>query len=301
MSRIVRLAAAAYPLDRLANWVEYEKKLEHWVSEGAQQADLLVFPEYGAMELALIGRSGTSCNLQTPLQDVSSRLAQADAILATLAQRYGVYICSGSGPAFDPAYPEGPVNRARLITPQGRVVAQDKQIMTRWERDPMGAVPGGGLQVFETDLGRIGILICYDAEFPLLGRAMAEAEIILVPSCTETVAGYWRVRIGAMARALENQCVTVMASLTGEAPWTDVADTTIGAGGVFGPPDRGFPDSGVLASGALGEPGWTYARLSLDAIAEVRANGEVLGQAHWEEQAGRTAQAPHVSLRASFA
>ena len=61
------------------------------------------------------------------------------------------------------------------------------------------------------------MLICYDSEFPLLGRALQDADLILVPSCTEALAGYWRVRIGAMARALEMQCVTVMASTVGDA------------------------------------------------------------------------------------
>ena len=94
---------------------------------------------------------------------------------------------------------------------------QDKQVMTRFEAEVWEVVPGGPLQLFDTALGRIGILICYDSEFPLLGRALSEADILLVPSVTEALTGYSRVRIGAKARALENQCVTVMASVVGDA------------------------------------------------------------------------------------
>lgn len=89
--------------------------------------------------------------------------------------------------------------------------------MTRFEREEFGIAPGDGLRVFDTALGRIGILVCYDAEFPLIARAMVEAgaEILLVPASTETERGYWRVRIGAQARALENQCIAVQARRSG--------------------------------------------------------------------------------------
>ena len=85
--------------------------------------------------------------------------------------------------------------------------------------------------------------------------------MILAPSCTEALAGYSRVRIGAMARALEAQCVTVMASTVGDAAWSPAVDTNTGAGGVFGPPDTGFPPTGVIAEGMLDHPGWTVAEV----------------------------------------
>ena len=108
-----------------------------------------------------------------------------------------------------------------------------------------------------------------------------------MPSCTEALSGYWRVRIGAMSRALENQCVTVMSSLVGNNDWSEAVDMNTGMGGVFGPPDVGFPDTGVLAEGTLNQPGWTYAEVDLDAIAHVRADGRVLNRTHWQEQESR--------------
>jgi predicted amidohydrolase len=143
------------------------------------------------------------------------------------------------------------------------------------------------LQIFETALGKIGILICYDSEFPLLARAMSEADLILVPSCTEAMTGYSRVRIGAMARALENQCVTVMSSTVGFCDWSYAVDENTGTGGVFGPPDTGFPATGVMAEGSLNQPGWTYAEVDRDRIAHVRADGVVLNRKHWDDQHGR--------------
>ncbi|WP_299867093.1 carbon-nitrogen hydrolase family protein [uncultured Roseobacter sp.] len=289
------IATAACPLDFLTSWAQYEDKISAWVSEAAQAgAKLAVFPEYGAMELATLGGEAAAGDLERSLYAVSDRLPEADALHGKLAAAHDIHILAASGPA---ATATRPVNRARLFAPGGQIGMQDKQIMTRFERDIWGVIGGGPLQIFDTAIGKIGVLICYDSEFPLLGRALADCDIILVPSCTEALSGYWRVRIGAMARALESQCVSVMASLVGEAPWSDAVDISTGTGGVFGPPDTGFPANGVLAVGEIGAPGWTYAEVDLQAIAHVRADGVVLGRTHWAEQIGRDAAAPIVTLR----
>lgn len=284
----MKIATAAYPLDAMSGWSQYATKIEAWVAEAAGEgADLLVFPEYGAMELALLAGPDAAADGEACLRAISDRIGDADELHDDLARRFGVHICAASAPVFDPEIAERPVNRARLFSPSGAMGIQDKQIMTRYERDEMDVVAGGPLRLFDTALGKIGILTCYDSEFPLLGRALRDADLILVPSCTEALSGYWRVRIGAMARALENQCVTVMASLVGEYPACPHTDLNTGMGGVFGPPDVGFPETGVIAEGTLDQPGWTYAEVDPAAIAHVRADGRVLGRAHWAEQDGR--------------
>lgn len=294
---MIRVATAAYPMDFLRDWAAYAEKIADWVARGAEGgAQILVFPEYGAMELATLSGAEVAGDLERSLSAVSDRLAAADDLHADLAARHGVHILAASAPCFDPALGDRPVNRARLFAPGGGRGAQDKQIMTRFEREEWGVAPGGPLRIFDTALGRIAVLICYDAEFPLLGRAVAEADIVLVPSCTEAQAGYSRVRIGAEARALENQCVTVMASTVGTCPWSEAVDTNTGRGGVFGPPDRGFPPSGIIAEGAMDAPGWTFADIDPAAIAGVRADGVVLNRRHWDDQQGRDAPAPSQPL-----
>ena len=291
----MKVATAAYPLDFLTSWAQYEDKISNWVSEATSAgAELVVFPEYGAMELATLAGQEVAADLEKSLFAVSDRLPEADELHRSLAAAHGVHILAGSGPA---STATRPVNRARLFAPNDLVGVQDKQIMTRFERDVWGVVGGGPLQIFDTALGKIGVLICYDCEFPLLGRALAECDLILVPSCTEALSGYWRVRIGAMARALENQCVCVMSSIVGTAPWSPAVDVSTGAGGVFGPPDTGFPADGGIAAGEIGAPGWTYADIDLEVIAHVRTCGAVLGRSHWAEQTGRDMPAPNVSLR----
>lgn len=290
----MKIAAAAYPLDVLTSWAQYEDKLGAWVAEAAGNgADLLVFPEYGAMELATLDGLDVAGDLERSLFSVSDKLAEADALHIRLAAEYGVHIVAASAPA---ATATRPVNRARLITPDGQIGVQDKQIMTRFEREVWGVIGGGPLQVFDTALGRIGILICYDSEFPLLGRALESCDIIAVPSVTEALAGYWRVRTGAMARALENQCVTAMSSVVGQADWSDALGSCVGASGIFCPPDTGFPSTGVMAAAGICVPGWTYADVDIEAIAHVRADGVVLNRKHWDEQAGRDHPAQNIAL-----
>ncbi len=282
----MKIATAAYDLDWLDSWAQYEDKLEAWVSEAAGQgADLLVFPEYGAMELSTLDGPKVAGDLERSIRAVSDRMEDVQVVHSRLAKMYNTYILGASAPVIDG--PGRPVNRAMFYAPDGRLDHQDKQIMTRFEREAWDIAPGSSLKLFDTALGKIGVLICYDSEFPLLGRALSEADLILVPSCTEALSGYWRVRIGAMSRALENQCVTVMSSLVGGNEWSEAVDMNTGMGGVFGPPDIGFPPSGVLAEGTLNTAGWTYAEADLSTIANVRADGWVLNRTHWTEQDAR--------------
>ncbi|MEP0262187.1 MAG: carbon-nitrogen hydrolase family protein [Sulfitobacter sp.] len=291
----MKIATAAYPLDVLTSWPQYEDKLAHWVAEAAVQgAELLVFPEYAAMELATLDGAEVAADLERSLFSVSDKLEEADRLHMKLATEHNVHIVAGSGPA---STESRPVNRARLITPTGQVGVQDKQIMTRFEREEWGVIGGNALQVFETAIGKIGILICYDSEFPLLGRALSDCDVICVPSVTETLAGYWRVRIGSMARALENQCITAMSSVVGAADWSEALGQSFGAGGIFCPPDRGFPPTGILGLREVNAPGWTIAEADLAQVAEVRADGIVLNRRDWQDQIGRDGKAINVALR----
>ncbi|WP_417599546.1 carbon-nitrogen hydrolase family protein [Pararhodobacter oceanensis] len=285
---LITIAAAAYPLDWCHSFDDYAGKLRDWVAGAAGQgADLLVFPEYGAMELASLGGAEVAGDLQGALSEVARHAPQVDALLAGLAADHGVYILGASGPVFTG---NRPVNRAVLYGPQGVIGHQDKQIMTPFERDDWDVTAGSdGLAVFDTPIGRLGVVICYDSEFPLLSRALAEAgvEILLAPSCTETEAGFTRVRVGSMARALENQCVVVQAPLIGTAPWCAGVEENTGRAAIYGPPDIGWPASGVLAEGEMDAPGWTLAQVSRARIRQTRAKGGVLTLQHWPEQSAR--------------
>ncbi len=281
------IAAAQYPIDQLADWDAYAAKLARWAAGAADGgAALAVFPEYGAMELASL-EPATMGDLAGSLASVAALVPQVDALHAELAARHGLHILAASIPRRDA---DGRYrNAARLFAPNGRYDTQDKLVMTRFEREQWFVSAGqDGLTLFETVLGRIAVLICYDAEFPLLARAAVEAgaEVLLVPSCTDSLHGYWRVRLGAQARALESQCYAVQSPTAGLADWSPAVDVNRGAAAIYGPPDRGMPEDGVIAIGAEGESQWVFGEIDLARVAELRADGGVLNARDWRDQPG---------------
>ena len=287
MARILRAAAAQYPIEEITSLAAFEEKLSQWVQQAvAHGAQLLVFPEYGAMELARIAGRHVSADPHGSIEALQYYIGHYEAAYAELAKRLGVFILAGSAPIrlTDGRF----VNRAQFFSPTGKTGFQQKQIMTRFEAESWGISASSGLCVFDTGIAKIGIAICYDAEFPLIARALAEAgaESLLAPSCTDTLAGYYRVRHACAARALENQIYAVQSPTVGEAPWLAALDVNVGAAAFFAPPDSKFPADGVLAQGTLNEPQWVYASLDLDLISEVRTGGEVLNAKNWALQPG---------------
>jgi predicted amidohydrolase len=172
--------------------------------------------------------------------------------------------------------------------PDGKLGYQDKLIMTRFENEQWLVKGGKELRCFDTEHGKIAINICYDSEFPMLARKQVEAgaNLILVPSCTDTLAGYHRVKIGCQARALENQCYVVQSCLVGHAPWSEAVDVNIGAAAIYTPVDRGFPDNGVLVAGELNAVQWVIGEVSTTACAIVREQGQVFNYRDWPLQNG---------------
>ncbi|HXF54044.1 MAG TPA: nitrilase-related carbon-nitrogen hydrolase [Hyphomicrobiaceae bacterium] len=284
-ARRLRVAAAQYPLDALPNMQAWREKTNGWVSMGAATgARLLVFPEYAGLELAATRGVAVAGDLAASLAAAADCLAEADAHYRDLACRYDVAIVAPSAPA---RRGTDFVNAARLITPGGDIGVQEKLILTPFER-AWGIKPGGPPRVFETALGRMAIAICYDAEFPLIVRGQAEAgaEIVLIPTSTELMSGYNRVRTAARARALENQIATVMAPTVGDAPWSPALDRNTGRAGIFVPADPELAMTGVLVEGDLDRPGWVAGDIDLDALHRVRSTGETRNAADWTSQPG---------------
>lgn len=282
------IASAQYPIDQLASWADYVAKLTAWIEAAtAGGAALAVFPEYGAMELASLDPA-TMGDLAGSLESVAVLIPQVDALHADLAARHGLHILAASLPV---RLGDHYVNRSRLFAPSGKIGVQDKLIMTRFEREEWFVTGSCPLRLFTTELGIIGINICYDSEFPLLARAQVEAgmELLLVPSCTDSLHGYWRVRLGAQARALEGQCYAVQSPTVGEAAWSPAVDANHGAAGIYGPPDKGMPVDGVIALGEVDAAQWLFGDVDLALVAKLRAAGGVLNSRHWDEQPGAIA------------
>jgi predicted amidohydrolase len=292
----IKIAAAQYPIDEPGSEGEWRDKIARWVADGAATgAELLVFPEYAAIEQAAPLGPEVSGNLDATLKAVADLERERVAFHAELAAEHKVHILVGSGPV---RKGQGRyVNAAQLVTPEGSVGTQEKIIMTPFEWD-WGISPGNPLRVFDTALGLIGVAICYDSEFPLLVRALAEAgaEVVLVPSCTERVSGYHRVRTGARARALENQIATVVSPTVGDALWSPAVDRNSGAAGIFVPSEQTISDDGTLIEGALNAAQWVSGAVDLKRLRHLRSEGEMRNFLDWSNQPGAAALKEKVDL-----
>lgn len=281
---MIRIAAWQYPIEQLASFEAWRAKLSAAAGEAARGgASLLVMPEYAAMELTSLLPAAQQATLPGQLVGLQPMLAPYRAAIVDAARASGLTIVGGS-------FPEQVGNefRNRLRVTRGDAeILVEKLVMTRFEREKWG-IAGGAAQPL-VDLGelKLGVVICYDSEFPLIARRLVEAgaNVIAVPSCTDSLAGYHRVRVASAARALENQCYTIQVPTVGEAPWSIAVDSNIGCAGVFAPSDRGFPDDGVVALGTMNASQILFADLDLARVDEVRADGGVLNHRHWAEPA----------------
>ncbi|NHN87206.1 carbon-nitrogen hydrolase family protein [Acetobacter conturbans] len=278
MSTSLRLGVLAWEVAKIDSLEEYAAHLDRLVAEGAAQADLLLMPEYSCMEAA-----AAITKEPDPSAELDAICLHSDALLTIMrdaAKKHAVWMMPGTLPRPEAA---GVRNRAPLIAPDGSVAFQDKHVMTRFENESWGVKAGNPPGVFETPWGLIGTSVCYDSEFPMLARAQVEvgAWLILVPTCTDSMHGFNRVKISAQARALENQCFVAVSPTVGEAPWLATLDENHGCAGIYGPVDRGFPADGVIAEGKLDTGGWIFATLDQASLHEVRKNGAVRNCRDW--------------------
>ena len=280
----IKIATSNYPITRHNSWQDYCQHVEAWVKQASQQgAQLLLFPEYGAMELCALFDEKMQADVIGQIRAMQMHVEPFIALHQQLAKHYQVTVLAASLPVLQN---DVFVNRAYLFLPDGTIIYQDKLTMTRFEDEYWHMAASDRIGVFDTPAGKLGICICYDSEFPHYARQMVQlgADIILVPSCTDTLAGYNRVRIGSRARALENQCYVIQCPTVGDAPWVASVDTNHGAAAVYTPVDYGFPADGVLVQAKLDQPGWIFAELELDKLSEVRKTGQVFNYRDWSKQ-----------------
>lgn len=286
---MTRLAASQYAIELIETWEAYAAHFSAIVREAkGKGAELLLLPEYSAMALTGQLPSDARSDLHRSIEEIQPLIPSWVELCEELARQHQILFQPGSAPVKDP---DGKFrNRAWLFGPDGLIGYQDKQIMTRFEREQWNIHAGvEGLKAFDTPIGRLGILICYDNEFPMLGRRLAElgAELVLAPSCTDTLAGAYRVRIGAQARALENQYAVLSSPTAGEAPWSPAVDENRGRAALYVPSDYGMPASGIIAeseSDAVTESTLLIADIDLAAVARLRTEGQVATRRDWPEQ-----------------
>ena len=286
---MTRLAACQYAIELIDTWEDYAKHLAAIVAEAkAKGAELLLLPEYSAMALTGQLPPDVRSDLHGSIEAMQSLIPSWVELCEELARQHQILFQPGSAPVKDA---DGKFrNRAWLFGPDGLIGYQDKQIMTRFEREQWFIDAGiEGLKAFDTSIGKLGILICYDNEFPMLGRRLAEmgVDLVLAPSCTDTLAGSYRVRIGAQARALENQFAVLSSPTAGEAPWSPAVDENRGRAALYVPSDYGMPANGIVAeseSDAVAESTLLIVDIDLADVARLRTEGQVATRRDWSEQ-----------------
>lgn len=272
----IKVASAQYPITEHRTWEDWQIHLEQWVLEAVnQQAQVLLFPEYGSMELVSLFDAATRADIHAQVKALDALKADFCDVFAQLATKYQVIIVAPSLPVIEN---EKALNRAFVFSAKGLAGYQDKFFMTRFENEEwyISSAPKV-LSVFEAEWGSFGIQICYDVEFALGSQQLcaAGANLILVPSCTETIRGATRVHVGARARALENQAYTVVSQTVGNAPWSPAVDINYGYAGFYSSPDKNLPEEGIVALGKVQAPEWTIETLDMTLLDTVRTDGQV--------------------------
>jgi predicted amidohydrolase len=275
--RFMRIAAANYPIQYHSSLEEWKEYVKDWINQlDGKKIDVAVFPEYGSIELVSLLSKELQNDLVGQIKALEIYLQDFKEHYAALAKDKNICIVAPSYPIH---HENRVINRAYVFSPSGKEGYQDKLFMTPFESNEWGVSAGEPvLTVFKTIKGSFGIQICYDSEFSIGSHELvkAGAEIILLPSCTETLKGATRVHIAGRARALENQCYTVVSQTIGEALWSPAVDYNYGYCAAYSTPDLGFPDLGILQEGQHQESGWMIQEFDLTLLQKVREYGGVL-------------------------
>ncbi|UCD98362.1 MAG: carbon-nitrogen hydrolase family protein [Chloroflexota bacterium] len=173
-------------------------------------AELVVFPETVTTGYDTRLDAGQLWDL---VDEAPGRITHA---VQAKAKELGVHVV---WPTYRRAGERGRVyNSAILIGPQGEIVGiYDKTHPAPWERQDGGgwALVGDRADVFQTSLGDIGMIICYDGDFPELSRLLAVkgAEIIIRVSALQRSYDIWY--ITNAARAYDNHVYLLASNLIG--------------------------------------------------------------------------------------
>jgi predicted amidohydrolase len=235
------------------------------------RSDFALFPEF----------------FNAPLMAENNHLSEPEAIrelakhtktitekFSKFAISYNINIITGSMPEIRD---ERLYNVGYLCRRDGTVERYEKLHVTPDEAKVWGLQGGDKLEVFDTDCGKIGILICYDSEFPELSRILAEdgMDILFVPFLTDTQNGFSRVRNCAQARAIENECYVAIAGSVGNLPNVHNMDIQYAQSMVFTPCDFAFPATGIKAETTPNTEMILIADVDIDLLRELNQFGSV--------------------------
>ncbi|MFL0352309.1 bifunctional GNAT family N-acetyltransferase/carbon-nitrogen hydrolase family protein [Xanthomarina sp. GH4-25] len=270
--KIVRLGLIQWQMRLYKDLEELMQQAEYFIDAvSGYRSDFALFPEF----------------FNAPLMAENNHLSESEAIrelakhtesivqkFSEFAITYNINIITGSMPEIkdDLLY-----NAGYLCKRDGSVERYEKLHVTPDEAKVWGMQGGTQLKAFDTDCGKIGILICYDSEFPELSRLLADEgmDILFIPFLTDTQNGYSRVRHCAQARAIENECYVAIAGSVGNLPKVHNMDIQFAQSMVFTPCDFSFPANGIKAEATTNTEMILIADVDIDLLRELNQFGSV--------------------------
>ncbi|MFV0365748.1 MAG: GNAT family N-acetyltransferase [Mangrovibacterium sp.] len=272
VKKIVRLGLIQWQMRLYKDLDDLMQQAEFFIDAvSGYRSDFALFPEFFNAPL-MAGNN----HMSTPeaIRELAKHTEEIKQRFMKLAISYNINIITGSMPEMvdDKLY-----NVGYLCRRDGSAERYEKLHVTPDEANVWGMVGGNQLKTFDTDCGKIGILICYDSEFPELGRLLSEEgmDILFVPFLTDTQNGYSRVRHCAQARAIENECYVAIAGSVGNLPKVQNMDIQYAQSMVFTPCDFAFPTNGIKAEATPNTEMILIADVDIDLLRELNEFGSV--------------------------
>jgi predicted amidohydrolase/ribosomal protein S18 acetylase RimI-like enzyme len=269
---VVRVGVMQWQMRQSRSFDEWLRQVEFFVDCVADyKSDFVLFPEFFNAPLMGLGDQSNQFEAIRFLATFADRSIEA---MAQFAVSYNINLIAGSIPVM---VGDKLQNHAYLCRRDGTIAMQPKLHITPHERRDWVISGGDSLQVFDTDAGRIGILICYDVEFPELARLLAEQgmDILFVPFWTDTKNSFLRVQRCAQARAIENECYVVIGGSVGNLPQVQNVDLQYAQSAVYTPSDFAFPHDAIIAESTPNTEMAVIADLDLDRLTRLRHEGAV--------------------------
>lgn len=270
----VRVASVQFAAQLTRSAEEFFDRIETYVrSAGDYGADFVCFPEHFTLQL-LSGGSAV-----VPAAEAIHRLTnytpELKERLVALAADHDVNIVGGSHATI---LDNGEAHNVTYIALRdGSLHERHKLHPTPDEKSVWNIAGGDSAEPVETDRGAIGVMICYDSEFPEVGRHLTDAgaKLFFVPYCTDTSHGHLRVRYCCHARTVENQCYVVTAGLVGTVPNLANMDINFARSAVLTPCDHPFARDGIAAEATENAEAMIVADLDLERLETARLRGSV--------------------------
>jgi len=272
VKKIVRLGLVQWQMRPYNNMEELMQQMEFFIDAlSGYQSDFALFPEFFNAPLMADYNHLSEPEAIRQLAKYTQELTQS---FSHLAVSYNINIITGGMPEVvdDVLY-----NVGYLCRRDGTTERYEKIHITPDESKVWGMKGGSRLETFHTDCGKIGVLICYDVEFPELSRLLADEgmDILFVPFLTDTQNGYSRVRNCAQARAIENECYVAIAGCVGNIPKVHNMDIQYAQSMVITPCDFPFPTNGIKAESTANTEMILIADVDIDLLCELHNFGSV--------------------------